>query len=218
MDRDNVAIPALLATVRDPHAPRAARPAHEHGSRRRNRLGARNASLRAARGLRRGSRAPVPRAGNARAAWPTGLKGDLSAEKAIYNFTKAIGKGLQQGHVEDGHFDLHVLHRRADFRSGRPGADLVEQVFHGHDVEGRRHRPLRGRGRSDPPASRRVRRQPGPREHARRGRRVRVPRARRRAHVDAGCDRQAAAFGAQQLVPDVQGIRASDQRPDASVT
>ena len=42
---------------------------------------------------------------------------------------------------------------------------------------------------------------------ARRRRRVHVPRPRRRAHVDAGLDRQAAACGARQQLRDVPGIR-----------
>ena len=44
--------------------------------------------------------------------------------------------------------------------------------------------------------------------HARRRRRVRLARARRGAHVDAGRDRQAAARDAHELLLDVQGIRA----------
>ena len=42
------------------------------------------------------------------------------AEKAIYNYIKAIGKGLSEDDVQDGHLDLHVLLRRPDLRSHRP--------------------------------------------------------------------------------------------------
>jgi hypothetical protein len=58
-------------------------------------------------------------------------------------------------------------------------------------------------------------------QHARCRRRIRLPGPRRRAHVDAGFDRQAAAFDALRQVRDLQGIRQADQRseqapPDAA--
>ncbi len=36
------------------------------------------------------------------------LGGDLSADKAIYNYVKAIGKGLSEDHVQDGREHVHV--------------------------------------------------------------------------------------------------------------
>ena len=56
----------------------------------------------------------------------------------------------------------------------------------------------------------------GARRRARRRRRVRLPRARRGAHVDARRDRQAAALDAQQQLRDLQGVRADHQRPVAA--
>ena len=130
IDRDNVAIPALLATSA----------IHTHlvqqglrtsdGSGRRNRLGARNASLRVARGLRRGSRASVPRDGNARA-MAAGLKGDLSPEKAIYNFTKAVGKGLYKVMSKMG-ISTYMSYTGAQiFEAVGLAEELVEKYFKG---------------------------------------------------------------------------------------
>jgi glutamate synthase (NADPH/NADH) large chain len=180
MDRDNVGIPALLATSAI-HSHLVA-----HGLRTSTGLVVETGSARETHHFALlagyGAEAVHPYlALETLANMADGLKGDLSADKVIYNFTKAVGKG----HVEDGHFDVHVLHRRADFRRRRPVDGAGREVLPWHGDEGRRHRPLRSGGRSDSPASRRIRRQPGPREHARRGRRVCVPRARRRAHVDA---------------------------------
>ncbi len=41
------------------------------------------------------------------------LPADLSTEKAIYNYIKAIGKGLSKIMSKIGRVDLHVLLRRA---------------------------------------------------------------------------------------------------------
>jgi hypothetical protein len=66
MDRDHIAIPALLAlSAVHQHLVREG-PAHDRGPGRRDRLGARGAPLRRARGLRRRGGASVPRA---RVAW-----------------------------------------------------------------------------------------------------------------------------------------------------
>ena len=48
----------------------------------------------------------------------------------VKNFIKAVARAVQ-GHVQDGHFDLHVLHRRPDLRSHRPEKDFVEKYFTG---------------------------------------------------------------------------------------
>jgi glutamate synthase (ferredoxin) len=135
-----------------------------------------------------------------------GLPGDLSPRRR--STTSQGGRqGPAEGDVEDGHLDVHVVHGAQIFEASACRATSSRSTSR-HGIEGRRHRRVRGRGRSDPPAPRCVRRQPGAARHARRRRRVRLPRARRRPHVDAGFDRQAAARDAQQLVPDVQGIRA----------
>ena len=67
---------------------------------------------------------------------------------------------------------------------------------------------------SDPHAQGRLQRRPGARPHAGRRRRIRLAHARRRAHVDARRDRQAAAQHARQQLQHVQGIRAAHQRPE----
>ena len=53
-------------------------------------------------------------------------------------YIKAIGKGLLKGHVQDGHLDLPILLRRADFRRGRPVSRVRSTVFHRHctSIEG----------------------------------------------------------------------------------
>jgi hypothetical protein len=61
----------------------------------RNRVGARSASLRRAGRLRRRSRAPLPGDGDA-GLHPQGPAGRPEPEKAIYNYIKAIGKGLSK--------------------------------------------------------------------------------------------------------------------------
>jgi glutamate synthase (NADPH) large chain len=77
-------------------APGARRPAHHRRPGGGNRHRARGAPLRRAGRLRRRSRAPLPGHGNP-GGDPQDLPGDLSsADKAIYNYVKAIGKGLSK--------------------------------------------------------------------------------------------------------------------------
>ena len=126
-------------------------------------------------------------------------------------------QGAEEGDVEDGHVDLHVLHRLAAVRGRRSRALAGRQVLHRHRQQYRGHRSVRRRRGGDPRAPRRLRRgRPGAEEHARRRRRVRLAGARRGAHLDARRDRQAAAFRARQRLLDLQGIRRADQRPVAA--
>ncbi len=127
-------------------------------------------------------------------------------------------QGPDEGHVQDGHLDLHVLHRRADLRGRRPQAGAARQVLHRHHQPGRGHRRVRGDGGVHPPAQGRLRHRPGAARHARRRRRVRLPHPRRGAHVDAGRDRQAAARHALGQVRHVQGVRQDHQRPEPAAT
>ena len=55
-------------------------------------------------------------------------------------------QGRAQGHVEDGHLDGRVLHRRPDLRGGRASAqELVDEYFTGTRQPPRRHRARRDR-------------------------------------------------------------------------
>ena len=60
------------------------------------------------------------------------LPGELSADKAIYNYIKAIGKGLSKIMSKMGVSHLHVLLRRAAVRGHRPGEGAGRQVLPRH--------------------------------------------------------------------------------------
>ena len=125
-------------------------------------------------------------------------------------------QGPVEDHVQDGHVDLHVLLRRAAVRSHRPEQAPGREVLPRHRLASGRHRRVRSGEGSHAHAHGRLRRRSGAEEHARRRRRIRLAHARRRPHVDARRDRQAAALHARQQVRDLQGIRADHQRPVAS--
>ncbi len=121
--REHVAIPALLATSA----------LHQHLVQRRPAHDRRAWSWRPARRARcitsRCSPATAPRrsipTSRSRRCGACSATGPAAstADKAIKNYIKAVGKGLSEGHVQDGHLDLHVVLRRADLRGGRPGDD-----------------------------------------------------------------------------------------------
>ncbi len=71
---------------------------------------------------------PLPGDGNAGAIHKD-LPGDLSADKAIYNYVKAIGKGLSKIMSKMGVTHLHVLLRRAAVRGHRPEQRHDRQVL-----------------------------------------------------------------------------------------
>ena len=121
------------------------------------------------------------------------LPGDLNADKAIYNYVKAIGKGLSKIMSKMGVSHLHELLRRPAVRGHRPEQRHGREVLHRHRQPRRGHRRVRDRAGSDPHAQGRLRRRPGACRHARRRRRIRLAHPRRRAHVDARRHRQAAA-------------------------
>ena len=151
--------------------------------------------------------------------WPSsGQLGEVDGKKAIKNFVKAIGKGLRKVMSKMG-ISTYMSYTGAQiFEAVGLSRALVDKYFTGttSNVEGigvfevaeEAMRIHRAAFSDDPVLDR----------SARRRRRIRLPRARRRAHVDAGRDRQAAAFDAQQLLRDLQGIRADHQRPVASAT
>ncbi len=94
-------------------------PAHLGRPRRRNRRAARGASLRLPRRLRRRGDQPLSRLRDA------GRDAGRSAAEARRDGNRqALHQGDRQGHpqgdVQDGHLDLPVLLRRADFRRRRP--------------------------------------------------------------------------------------------------
>ncbi len=197
--------------VGHPPSPGGEGPAHQHRSGGGNGLGPRSAPFRPAGRLRRRSRAPVPGDGNA---GRDGIGPGRVGREGGVQLHQGDRQGPAEGDVQDGHLDLYVVHRRTDLRGDRPVARTGGQVLPRHGVERGRHRHLRGGRGSPAPAPRRVRRCAGAGQHAGSRRRIRLPHPRRRAHVDAGFDRQAAARHARQFVPDVQGIRQPDQRPE----
>ena len=180
---DRVPIPCVAGNVCRASASGENRYAHFGGSRRRNGLRARSASLRAARRLRRGGDSSVSRARNAHATRRR-CAANLEVRKR-----KALRQSdlqrLEQSDVEDGHLDLSKLLRRADFRVRRFESSLPRQIFHRHRKRHRRHRHFRSRRRANAHAPRRVRQRSCARKFARRRRRIRDAYARRRAHVDA---------------------------------
>ena len=149
---------------------------------------------------------------------PTALEslGKMSdPEKAVKNFVKAIGKGLNKVMSKMG-ISTYMSYTGAQiFEAVGLQKALVDKYFTGtaSNIEGigifqvaeealRQHRAAFG---NDPVCQR-----------PRSGRRIRLPRARRRAHVDAGFHRQAAARLAPEQLPHVQGVRADHQRPEPS--
>ena len=199
-------------------APRARGPAHDRGPGGRDRLGARGASLRDPRRLRRRGGASLPRARDAGGAARTICRAELGADKAIYNYIKAIGKGLSKIMSKMG-VSTYMSYCGAQlFEAVGLEKSLVEKYFRGTASQvGGIDIFERGRG-GDPHAPRRVQRRPGARRHARRRRRVRLARARRRAHVDARRDRQAAARRAREPLRDLPGVRAASSTTSRSAT
>ena len=130
-------------------APDPRRPAHQRRPGGGNRLGPRSASLRAAGRLRRRGDPSLPGAGIAGQ--------DERSRKGREELRQGHRQGPEQGHVQDGHLDLHVLHRRADLRGRGPAEGAGGQVLHRHRVQHRRHRHLPGGRGSAAPAPRRVR-------------------------------------------------------------
>jgi glutamate synthase domain-containing protein 2 len=125
------------------------------------------------------------------------LPGDLSADKAIYNYIKAIGKGLSKIMSKMG-VSTYMSYCGAQlFEAIGLNSETVDKYFTG--TASRSKASACSRSPKKPSAcTRRLRRRPGAGHHAGRRRRVRLARPRRRAHVDAGRHRQAAAQHARQ--------------------
>ncbi len=67
------------------------------------------------------------------------LPGETRRQEGDQELHQGHRQGSAQGHVQDGHLDLHVLYRGADLRGGRLAAGLRGQVLHRHrrrQVEG----------------------------------------------------------------------------------
>ena len=65
-------------------------------------------------------------------------------------------QGRAEDHVEDGHLDDLVVRRRPGVRGGRPGAEFIDEYFTGTDLQARRRRHRRHRGREPAPPRVRV--------------------------------------------------------------
>ena len=61
-------------------------------------------------------------------------------------------QGRPEDHVQDGHLDRRLLHRRPGLRGGRPGQAARRAVLHRHQQHHRRRRPGRDRRRDRGPA------------------------------------------------------------------
>ncbi len=121
-------------------------------------------------------------------------------------------QGTAQGDVEDGHLDLSVLLRRADFRRHRAQVRFRRQIFHRHRDPDRGRRPRRDRRRGGAAASRRIFRLADLSLDARRRRRICLPRARRGSRLERGDGLGAAARGARQFLREVPALRRHHQR------
>jgi glutamate synthase (NADPH/NADH) large chain len=193
-ERERVAIPALLAlSAIHQHLVReglrtTAGLVVETGS-------ARGAPLRRAGRLRRRGRAPYL-AMETLAAIHKDLPGELSRQGHL-QLRQGDRQGPVQDHVQDGREHLHVLLRRPAVRGHRPEQRHGGQVLHRHrqpvEASACSRSPRRPSAATAPPsATTRC----WPPCWSRR--RVRLARPRRRAHVDARRDRQAAARHARR--------------------
>ncbi len=106
---------------------------------------------------------------------------EVDGYEAVQALHQVDRQGPAQGHVENGHFDLPVLLRRADFRRHRPLQGAGERLFHRHGDPDRGRRTRRNRPRDGGTASPRLRRRAGLSQCARRRRRLCLPHARRGA-------------------------------------
>jgi glutamate synthase (NADPH/NADH) large chain len=89
------------------------------------------------------------------------LSGDLGAEKAIYNYIKAVGKGLSKIMSKMG-VSTYMSYCGAQlFEAIGINSDTVEQVLPRHPQPGRGHRRVRDRRGGHPNAQGGLRRRPG---------------------------------------------------------
>ena len=171
----------------------------------------RDPSLRLSRRLRRRGDQPLSRLRDAdrdegRAAAEARRQG---SRQALHQVDR---QGTAQGDVQDGHLDLPVLLRRADFRRGRAAVGFRRNLLHRHRDPHRGRRPRRDRAGDRAPPPRRLQRLAGLSQRARRRRRICLPRPRRGPRLDCGHGRGPAARGARQFARPVSRLRQGQQR------
>ena len=142
------------------------------------------------------------------------MAGGASPRTRIKNYIKAIGKGLNKVMSKMGISTYQSYCGAQIFEAIGLNSGFVAPLLHRHRDAGRRHRPAGSRRGSGAHAPGRLLERSGAGQHARCRRRIRLPRSRRRPHVDAGCHRQAPARDALRQVRDLQGIRRAHQRPE----
>ena len=141
------------------------------------------------------------------------LPASLSVEKAIYNYIKAVGKGLSKIMSKMG-ISTYMSYCGAQiFEAIGLKTDFVEKYFRGTPTKSAASACSRWPRKPFACTSRCLRQRPAAREHARCWRRVRLAYARRRTHVDAGrhCS---CSTGARRQVRHLQGLRPDHQRPE----
>ena len=185
--------------------------AHQGGPGRRDRRGARGASVRGAGRLRRGGDQPLPRLRDAGADHPRARR-EADAQGSPEALHEGHRQGAAEGDVQDGHLHLSVLLRRADLRRRGPALLVREEVLHRHPYAGGRRRAAPDRARDGGAASPGLRRRAGPGARARCGRRVRLPHPRRSPHVAAERGGRPAARGACQPAGQVSLVRPAGER------
>ena len=141
---DLLPIPALLATAAVHQHLVAQGPAHQHRPRRRDRLGARGASLRAARRLRRRGDPPLPRARDARSTRERRCPA-CRPQEVGKRFIKAICKGLLKVMSKMGISTYQSYCGAQIFEAVGLQTRVRRQVLHRHREQRRGHRPVRGR-------------------------------------------------------------------------
>jgi glutamate synthase (NADPH/NADH) large chain/glutamate synthase (ferredoxin) len=75
------------------------------------------------------------------------VPGNLSADRAIYNYIKAVPAGLVEDHVQDRHFDLHVYCGAQIFEAIQSEERFCRSISAATPAGGIAHRRDRGGGR-----------------------------------------------------------------------
>ncbi len=140
------------------------------------------------------------------------MQGKLSPGEAQERYIKAIAKGILKVMSKMGICTFQSYCGAQIFDAVGIVEPVPRQVFHRHDLAGRRDRARGGRRRDRAAPSARLRRRAQLPRGARCRRRARLPRQRRAACLDVRHGVAAAARGARQQLPQVQGIYAPHRR------